>query len=429
MTRLGRAGTALTLVVAVALLGACSDDPPPAAEPLSIELSADGLAEQTVLVGVLVPPLEGPGSEYRPLVEGARVAGYRFGMSGTEVELTVALDDGTATGAERAVQDLVDQDVTAVVLAGAGDHLAGALEVAVRAETAVVLPYDSATSASGGAGAADQVWSTAPSEAAVRDGIGSALAAAGASRPFLVVGDGRTGDGRTGDGVTAVRTGSTADPVTTAQDIVAAVEARWVDSVVVDASATEQSALLVELQGLLGSRQVPVVLTPEALTPAFGDVLAARGSTGGWLISVGSDTDDQVALSDTESGAHAALFFAALRLAAGDPTCLNVYGDDSCATSLVRADIATHDATVAVVRAAERAGSVEPSAVRDALSGLVLGHEDGLAGPGLDFGESDALPDEAVTVLHASTSDPDLRPVSTGATGSAELFWFAGVAG
>lgn len=424
MTRLGRAGTALTLTAAVALLGACSDDPPPAAEPLSIALSADGLAEQTVLVGVLVPPLEGPGSEYRPLVEGARVAGYRFGMSGTEVEFAVALDDGTAAGAERAVQDLVDQDVTAVVLAGAGDHLTGALEVAVRAETAVVLPYDSVTSASAGVGAADQVWSTAPSEVAVRDGIGSALAAAGASRPFLVV-----GDGRTGDGVTAVRTGSTADPVTTAQDIVTAVESRWVDSVVVDASAAEQSALVVELQGLLGSRQVPVVLTPEALTPAFGDVLAARGSAGGWLISVGSDTDDQVALSDTESGAHAALFFAALRLAAGDPTCLNVYGDDSCATSLARADIAAHDATVAVVRAAERAGSVEPSAVRDALSGLELGYEDGLAGPALDFGESNPLPDEAVTVLHASTSDPDLRPVSTGATGSAELFWFAGVAG
>lgn len=397
----------------VAVLAGCAAPEPPAAVPaLRPELARSGEMKDPVGVGVLVPPVEGAGAEFRPLVEGARVAAYRFGLGGDRVELRVGLDDGTADGARRAMAALLDAGVAGVLLASPGAHTAEALALAAGARTAVLLPYGSAVGQVPGA------WSLAPATDAVAARVADALGRAGASRPYRasVAGDDPAG--------TAAWVGTLAGPAATAQEVVTLLEERRVDSVVVDGPAAEQAALVVALQGLLGTRQLPVVLTPPALTPAFGDLLAASGASGGRLVGVGAGTPEHGAPPDAGTDGRAAVFLTAVRLAAGDPTCRNVYDDDGCADGVPRGDAASHDATVALVRAADAAGSVDPARVRDALAGLRLSGDDGLAGPALDFAGYQALSDDDVVVLHASTSDPGVRP--TAADGSRPaLFWFA----
>ncbi|MEV7971616.1 ABC transporter substrate-binding protein [Cellulomonas sp. NPDC089187] len=396
------------------LLAGCGDDQPlPVAEAMQPDLSMSAQVDGPIRIGVLVPPVEGIGSEFRPLVEGARVAAYRFELGGAEVEFTVALDDGTEAGAQAAMKALLDDDVAGVVLASTGDHTASAVRAARQASTAVVLPY--------GGAEGEGVWSLAPSDEAVVTQIEAALAEADAERPYLA-----TADGREQLDLHATHAGVLGASEAMAQEIVALLESREVDSVVIDGSAQEQADLVVALQGLLGSRQLPVVLTPEALTTDFGDRLTAAGTTAGWLFSVGTDTDDHVALTESEAGQNAAVFFSALRLASGDVNCVNIYGDDSCAAGITRGDVASHDATVALIRAVEAAASTDPAAVRTALSGLDLAHADGVVGPDLDFGQGQTLADEDVAVLHASTSDPGLRPADASGDPAATLFWFAG---
>lgn len=401
------------LILATPLLAACTTpEPAPAVEALRPELAL-ATTDGPVRVGVLVPPVEGEGSEFRPLVEGVRVAAYRFGMTGADVELLVGLDDGTADGARRAVERLVADEVVGVVVASRGAHVGDALGVAAEAETAVLLPYGNAAAPPGG------TWSVAPDGTAIADAVRAALVGAGATRPYRATAAGRE------PGAPATRAGALDDPGATAHEVVALLEAREIDSVVVDGPAAEQAALVVALQGLLGDRQLPVVLTPEALTPRFGDLLAESGATGARLLSVGTDTQDHVALTRSAAGQRAAVFTAALRLAAGDPSCRNVYADDGCAVGLPHADVASHDAAVALVRAVEAARSTDPGRVRTALGGLRLGRADGLAGPDLDLTVPQALSGDDVVVLHASTSDPGVRPTVAGAPASS-LFWFAG---
>lgn len=405
-------GAVVALMVLSALTGCANEQPPPAAEALRPELVVDPMPDGPIRIGVLVPPVEGTGSAFRSMVEGVRVAGYRFELGGAEVEYAVALDDGTTDGAGTAMSSLLDSGVVGVVMATQGDHLTQALSVADDADTAVLLPYST--------GDGDGVWSLAPSARAVVGQVESALAEAEAERPYLVVAEGRTLD------LDAARTGTLADVSATAEEIVVALESREIDSVVIDGPAAQQAAMVVALQGGLGSRQLPIVLTPEALTPMFGDIVSRNGTTAGWMYSVGTESGDHVAAAESEQGERAAMFFSALRLAAGDVSCENIYADDVCAVGVPRADVASHDATVALTRAAEAAGSTDPAEVRTALSGLVLDHEDGLVGPALDFGRSQALSDEDVVVLHASTSDPGLRPPTPDGAAAASVFWFVG---
>lgn len=412
MRRRGLAAAAALCLTASVLAGCSEEEPLPTATAADPALRIGADLDGPVRVGVLVPAIEGPGSEFRPLVEGARVATYRFGLGGSSVELAVALDDGSEAGAAAAMRSLLDDDVTGVVAASSGEHLEEALALADAQGLAVVLPYSGTRTGAGPAG--DGTWSIAPTGDAVQEQVSAALAQAGAERPYLARAPGRT------RGWDAPMTGTADDPGRVAQEIVAALEQRQVDSVVIDAGATEQAALVVALQEVLGARQMPVVLTPEALTPAFGDAVLDAGASVGLVSAVGTRPAEQEPV-----------FYAALRLAAGDPACRNLYGDDTCAAGVPRAGIAAHDATVALIRAAEAAGTTDRPAVRDALAGLRLGRSEGLAGPDLDFRDARggaALADRDVVVLHASASPSGLRP-ATGDLPAERMSWFVGADG
>ena len=119
----------------------------------------------------------------------------------------------------------------------------------------------------------------------------------------------------------------------------------------------------------------------------------------------------------------AAAYFAALRLAAGDDEVTDLFGDGAFVDAAGEADIASHDAVIAVAAAAAAAGSLEPADVLGSLDGLTVSAGDGLAGPDLDFSDSDTLAGSAVVPLLATVQDPGVRPPV--ADGDARLFWFA----
>ncbi|WP_371174333.1 hypothetical protein [Buchananella felis] len=421
MKAANRVAGAASALLALGLLAGCADDvaAPPAPAP-TVEsyvqpdagLTAALTEGQEVRIGVLVGPVEGAGAEFRPLVEGANLAAYRFALVGADVSLEVALDDGTASGAASAVKSLLDKGVSGIVVASQADsHLSDALKLANAAGSAVISLYSAATDA--------EVWSLAADSGALSQAAADALAGANAKKPFVALAPSRQAP------VDGARLATIDDVAKTADAIKAAVDAREVDSVVVSAPAAQSAALVTALDARLGGAQIPILVSAEAVTPSFGEAVLAAGAAEGRLLTVGTTSVDLTALSPGEDGSAASAFFTSMRLAMGDADCMNLYRDDPCSQSMHLADAASHDAVVALVRAVEAAGSTEPAAVREALAGLSLSTADGLAGGSLDFRSKSALPASELKTLHASTANPGMRPVPAGQQGAHSLFWFS----
>lgn len=411
---------AVPALVALALVvTSCSSDdqsPSEKADPVGgvpVEIT-DSTPEEPVRIGVVVTLRSevGRGEGLLSAAAGAQVAESRLELGGGEVSLEVADDRGTADGARAAISQLLDEDVAGIVVATTGDHLGPALSVAADAETPVVAPYLRDTSVD-----LPGVWVTGPDDTTVTARIQSALDADGLIRPFVVTGDGVPVDV---DASGSADLGSSA-PRAVARRVAREVRRGEVDSVVVGASAARQAAFVAALQGT--DADVPVHLTPEALSPEFATLLVdAGGTTVGDLATVGVDATDATSLGQGPQADAAAAFFAALRLRAGDPEATDLFGSAPFTDVAGGADIVSHDAVVALVVAAAEADSTEPRAVRDALGGLQLSRAQGLAGPPLDFSSPSALDRDAVVVLRSTSQDPGVRPASAG---DPVLRWFA----
>ncbi|MCA5922807.1 hypothetical protein [Curtobacterium oceanosedimentum] len=389
-------------------------------------------------IGVVVTLGDGEGSEWNEAAQGALVAERRLALGGTDIALVTKNDGGTSAGAKAAVRSLVGSGVAGIVVASSGTHVSGALSAAAAEGVPVVLPYATAEKDS---------WSTAPAA----DSISAAMTAAlgDAESPLLVdLGGGAPAglrvahvlDGDATADTTALaetiasRTGaaSAGDGAEEAADAEPAAEPDS-DAVVVSGSAQRQGALVAALQA--ADVTVPVVLTPDATSPAFGSALVdAGGSLSGSFRTVGVATDDARALSSDAEGRAMSAFLGGVRVLADDTDAQNLTGDRPFSAVAGAADSRSHDAVIALVRAVGAAESAEPSEVTDALAALDLDSAAGIAGPALDFTRQQALGARA-TVLAASAQQLGLRPGDAGAAGSgdasgddavgsASLVWF-----
>jgi len=389
-----------------------------AREPVSVAIGGGGGREVQPDIGVLlaVSTDPGQGQDVLPGAQGAAVAAYRLGLDGgTRPDLTVEVDDGTADGARAAVERLVDEGVSGIVVASTGDHLTDAVGAASRADVPVLLPYWRPSG-----DLPDGVWTTGPSAAAVDARMLGALDRRGLDQPFLI-----TADDVTAPGVSAAREqayrGNNPDGLV--GKLRSAVRNKQVDSVVIAASAPTQARITSVVQGRVP--QLPVLLTPEALSPIFAEALAEDGGTAsGRFSTVGADAADITTLGSDARAESAAAYFAGLRMAAGDPEALDVLGEREFAQVASGADVASHDAVVVLARAAQEAGSAAPAQVAEALAGLSLDGADGLAGPALDFATPSAMAADDVAELVGTTQDPGVRPVAAG-DDTTRLFWFA----
>ncbi|MGU3411784.1 hypothetical protein ACLBWP_16920 [Microbacterium sp. M1A1_1b] len=416
---------AVAAVVTVRSLSAAPGEAVPATVPVAISV---GHVPTATKIGVVITLGDGEGSEWDQAAQGARVAERRLALGGTHVELVTRNDGGTTDGARAAVQALVDVGVSGIVVASSGAHVSGATAAAAKAGVPVVLPY---------AASSQDAWSTAPSDRSVAAAMTTALG--GARSPLLVdLGGGAPSGLRLAHvldaadstdtaalaSTIATRTGATPTNGATADAQASADAAPTADSdaVVVSGSAARQGALVAALQA--ADVSVPVVLTPDATSPAFGSALAtAGGSLSGTFRTVGVAADDARALTSDAEGRAMSAFLGGVRVLANDGDAENLTGDQPFAAVAGAADARSHDAVVALVRAVGAARSTTPAKVTDALARQDLDAADGIAGPALDFRRQSALSTPA-TVLAASSQPLGLRPTST-SDDTASLVWFA----
>jgi hypothetical protein len=409
-TALSLAGLAL---VASTSLAACtgSDDTPPPREPADVGLTIKGVDDVTIGVLVSTTSAAGEGSDYIGPSAGAELAGYRLRLGGTKVKVTVADDRGDSDEAETGVQTLIDQGVSGIVVATTGSHVLPALETASEAGVPVIAPY-LRTQDDLPAG----VYVTGPSEDAITASVEQAMQADEVSSPLVITADPAPAPA-VGTAAPVQFTGAALDDIV--DDATKAVEDKTVDSVVVSAPAASQGAVVAALQGAVPD--VPLYLTPEALTPEFSASLdSSSGTTSGRFVSVGAPASDSSTLGSTAAADSAAAYFAALRLAAGDESFTSSLDGSPFSTIAADADLPSHDAVIALVRAAAKARSATAADVAAALPTLKLGTKQSLAGPGLDFSSPYALPADSVAPLYATTQDPGVRPVGD----SPVLTWF-----
>ncbi|GAB2584910.1 type 1 periplasmic-binding domain-containing protein [Microlunatus antarcticus] len=409
---------ATTLAAGLALLATagCSVSTPQTglAAPVPVELTAEVPGQLTIGVEVTLSGAPGEGAEWRDAAEGAVVAARRFALGGTKITLVAINDKGTSDGAASAVKALAGRNVSAVVMATTGEHVAAGLTEAAADQIPVLLPYDL-----GADGAAGQVWSTGPGRQATDTRLVETMAGRKLDAPLLVDAGGGPVTGLTPRDVQTYAAG--ADAAALAQGVARRQRQldTAVDSVVVSGAPELQAAVVAALQG--AGVDVPILLTPQALSPAFPAALvAAGGSLSGQLTSVGLDDGDATALESTDAGRALAAYFSGLQLAAGDPATKDLAGDRPFAEVAAAADVSSHDAVVAVVRAAAVARSTDPARVAEALPGLRLGSGDGIAGPPLDFSSTGAVPADAVVPLASTAVSPGVRPASD----APALFWF-----
>jgi branched-chain amino acid transport system substrate-binding protein len=418
------AGAAVVVAAAIALaftLNRPKDAPrpDPVAATVPVELKAEGLPKNFSIGVVLTLGQSGePGSEYNQAAQGAIVAAQRFAQGGAAVALSAQNDRGTEDGARAAVRALAEQGVSGVVVATTGPQARAAAKTAEELGLPAILPYAQPSDP------ALATWTTGPSGESAEAALRTALN--GKNRVLLVVDGGEippsVGIAQTLslDGFeqvtdlaqeAAIQTGDQLRPP--AEDAPAGAEptrvAEPADAVVVSAATPQRLARLVQA---LQSRDVsvPVVIPAGATAPAFASTLAELdGAASGQLVSVARAGGDATALQQDAQGRGMSAFLSAVRLASGDPEVKNLTGDAPFLADAWAADAGSHDAVVALVRAAALADSGDPAKVGAALRTMSFGPGEGLAGPALDFSRSEALTAEAVPV-YASSQDLGLRP-------------------
>lgn len=395
-------------------------EPPPtepaAAAPVAISVPE---APRQLTIGVLLTlsSQPGEGAEWKSSAEGARVAAQRLSMGGIEVKLVAIDDKGTKDGAAKAIQKFADQKVSGVVVASSGPHLHGALNAAADTDLPLLFPYEPDTAMLEG----DNAWATGPSEATIGKTMAASLKAAKLKRPLVIDAGGGAPEGVRAEG--SLRYASGGDIATLVKHVKGLTTGKNPnDSVVISGAATAQATVVQALQG--AGVGLPVYVTPQATSPAFSTALLdAGGSLSTSLNSVGPNWGDAAALRSDAAGQAMSAFLTSVRLLAADDQQMSLMGDQTFAEVAASADAPSHDAVVALVRAAAAARSADPAKVSAAMAGLKLDHDSGLAGPTLDFGTASALDPRAVGVLRSSDQDLGVRPQSS--DNAPRLIWFA----
>jgi hypothetical protein len=412
--RSSRLKVALLLATAMAATCGCGSTGGARSVASPVALRAQD-ADSPVTVGVVVSLTSDPGegSDWSAAAEGARVAAFRYDVGGVEVVLRPENDRGTAAGARDAVRRLVSAHVTGIVMATAGDHLGGALDAARRAKVPVLLPY-AAPRSDLPAG----VWSTGPDSDQVGAVLSEALVAGRSDSPLLVDAGGATVSELSQADTVGFRPGG--DVAALLRRVQHGIRTEGIDSVVVSGPAEAQGLVLAALQGR--RVDVPVLLTPEALSPRFAaSLVEAGGSLSADVTTVGLPGGDTTALGPGAAGRAATAYYAAARAAADEPRLRDFFDGRAFADVAADADSRSHDAVVALVAAAAEARSNRPADVGTALSHLTVTAADGLAGPDLDFRRQTAVATDDVVVLDSTDQDPGMLPDA----GGARIHWFA----
>ena len=432
------------LAVAVMWIVRHNSQPAPDAVAVTVGVPITGVKlPKGTTIGVIRTQAAGvtPGNQWEDAAEGAVVARERLAMGGADIELLHENDRGSASGAAAAVEALAEQGVSGIVWASSGPHLMAGLAAAEAAGIPVILPY-APVPERGSHGAFTGVWSLAPTEVDIANGLSATLRSydrplhidAGEPLPdgvevaetleFAPNGDSaalaREIAWQVGASTTAERAyesdqdeNRNREPIDTPADVI-----------IVSGHPLGQANVIHAIQ--THRLPVPIVVTPSAPGVELQQALAQQGGTvSAHLRTVGYDVGDAVALSSSPQGRATSAYLTAARQVAADDSIRSLAEDGSFADVATSADSRAHDAVLALTYAASRARSPEPTDLGQALSSLALAAGEGVAGTALNFAQPQAA-DSSVTLLHATTQELGLRPLNTSDTPSgAVLVWIA----
>lgn len=424
------------LVATMLLLQRTPEAPDPVAVTVPVALS-NVTAPADLKLGVVVTMGQGQsqGSEWAAAAEGAVVAQYRLAAGGSDVELVVEDDRGTPAGSLAAVESLLEEGVSGIVFATSGAHLAPGLEAAAAAKLPAVLPYAPLPEGSD----LSDVYTLAPGAKDIEAGLNSAIAEfsypvlldAGSGVPgtvkvretlrpeggdlpaFAAEAARRTGADATSHGAYT----GTPDEEGAETEQPEAEEQPRADALVLSGHPRNLALLVAQLQARNVS--VPLILAPDAASPAFAQALEVQGgSVSTSLETVGVNLGDAVALGRDGQARALSAYLQSIRQLADDPDALNLLGDAPFAEVAGWADVRSHDAVLALATAAGEAGSTKPEQVAAQLSSLQLVAGDGVAGTSLDFTTPESASGK-VQELVATGQEFGLRPSS-----GIALSWF-----
>ncbi|QIK62946.1 ABC transporter substrate-binding protein [Leucobacter viscericola] len=425
---------AVVLVVVFLWIPRSQPKPDPIAATVPVALSKANLPKG-VKIGIIVTAGSGAaeGAEWRAAAEGARVAQQRLALGGTQLKLVTEDDRGTSAGGKEAVDALIDEDVAGIVLASSGKHLGGAIEAAAEAGVPVILPYAQPPKGS------ESVWSLDSAETDNAEKLESVLSEY--RHPLFVDAGSTLPEGVRIDDRVAYKSGTELPAFVdtlvhrTGTDALAGgaygggehedepkkepVEDP-ADALLISGNPALQATIVAALQQRGVS--VPILMTPEAISPTFSATLLERGgSVTPQLRTVGNQWNDTLALNADAQGRSMSAFLAATRQFTYDKNIKNLSEDASFDEVAGNADVRSHDAVIALVEAISQANSIEPKEVERKLSGLTLNSGDGIAGPDLDFSSPEANKGE-VSVMRATDQYLGLR--SQVENGTDRLVWF-----
>ncbi len=388
MTRIRR--TAVAALVLTALAGtACNNNnekdtavdkpqgPVVSAEPdLAIKTSVSGAK-----VGMILSS-SGPGADVKDLAAGAYVAAFRLNgakAGGQNVELVVADDNGTPDGATAAVTSLVDQGVVGIVYASTGEQLLAGAATAAQAGVAVVYPYaDDPRIAEQGATS----YIAAPTIAQSAAELAQHVSKAKLTKVALVRQAGAYGDAGKAALAAAGMSFVSDTPVTGDAVDGKAIVAGSPDAVIV---WTESGPALTTADALSRAGFAGALLFGDRVAvPAFAHTLAA---------SLAPAVVDGVLSAGSWAGAD-------LPTASADAFFLakeNAVSSGAVAADMAVADFRSHDAVLALVKAAE--DGANRAGVLDALKTVSTAGLSGAVGAPVDFSDQLAFGDDNVALL------------------------------
>ncbi|MCB0961548.1 MAG: ABC transporter substrate-binding protein [Acidimicrobiales bacterium] len=383
-------------LLAVVPVGCSKDDdggPAAQASPVALAASAPG--------GLKIGIVRTTGSELASAAAGARVAEYRLeqlAASSDAITLVPRDDQGSAEGAEAAVDGLAEAGVAGIVYVADGEQLPAAVEAADAAGIPILLPYASDPAVVDGA---EGAWITGMTAGTAAEAINAYVRTSDVGAAALVAGeDPGVAEVQTFEDATvlpsptspqALRSIVSGEPVGDAEVVAAWAPGKELADVV---AALQQS-----------NRSVPVFGGPSMLRPSFGDELTALQSASGAVAIDAPLYSVSPLTAELRGTAAGSAFVEAIRLASVNPKVEDVAGGDPLGedAALGSLDPGAHDAVLLLEAAAAKAGSNDPKAVREALGQLDAGDVAGLAGPSLDLGDRAGIPLEAVVVVQADS--------------------------
>lgn len=362
-------------------------------------------------IGVIVTigDASAEGSQWNTAAAGAQVAVERLNRSGRNITLITQDDKGSNDGAVDAVQTLIDQEVSGIIIASNGNHLTAGIATAQDAGVPVILPYQEATG---------QAWSLAPTTEQITQRTTEYTKYS--ARTYLIQQEGRS---------TPFSAHETHpySPGTDPHDLLKPI-AEYINraehknntySIIIDADAYTLANLHRAIQE--AGIRANVLLSHDATSPALAAALTHSDPAAAInlnAITVGHNIDDAVALQPDAAGRSMSAYLQMIKLMSAENT-TSLYGDQPFSALAYSADARAHDSVLAMVKAAEKAKSKKPADISAALNALTLTPSDGVTATSYDFTQQQAA-NSPINILHPSIGNLNLRTIST----NQRIIWF-----